>query len=142
MSSVNESTFGNLHSRIVALNMAKDMFAIKKCKGQSTSEDEKMLMDDLISVLSIIRSSAFRMGISTTGEYQEETEDIKMFKNFNSSVRDIKEQCVFLTKHNREEIMKEMESKMGEEKSDRPKLSRKEAIVEKLRGKLADKADN
>lgn len=134
-----DPVFGTLYSRIVALNMTKDLFAIKKYKKQHTAEDEKTLTNDLLDLIQMLRGTALRLGISVSGEISQETDEIKSFRQVNGAVKDLKEQTLYLLNHTPEEIAIESERKRRSSTLQQPRQNRKEAVLEKLRKDLIEK---
>ena len=96
-----------LKSRIVALNLAKNNYAAKKLKGDTTDTDNKDLISTLIYVIAECRRVASDIGISDDGKINREVSSIDIFTHLNQNVNDLKKQVVMLTSSSTNEL-KEM----------------------------------
>ncbi|MDD4930672.1 MAG: hypothetical protein PHG66_00765 [Candidatus Colwellbacteria bacterium] len=119
-----------LKSRIVALNLAKNNYAAKKLKGDTTESDNKDLISTLIYVIAECRRVASDIGISDDGKINREEPSIAIFTHLNQNVNDLKKQIVMLTNSSHEELKALMR-----EQNDARHIAEDKEKKEKMKGK-------
>lgn len=120
-----------LKTRIVALNLAKNNYAAKKIKGDTSGTDDKDLISSLIYVIAECRRVASDIGISDDGKINRDEPSIEIFKHLNQNVNDLKKQVVMLTQATQEDL-----KNMMKEQSDKRHVSdRNEQQEERSKGK-------